>query len=367
MARRMHLNVGSRLGYVAQIPRAPEDEKLIIGADSDAHGSVCYITEVVSVGILDIAHERVGRASRILKCMLASRILVISEVLAAVRDESARGLQSSAGNGDIMQFAGIVLAILLSFADASKAEQRQVVMDKNQIRVEAILHFHSDGCGVADLAIESVQIRTCAQLSITNKSSSTITAWADLVYTYAHKGELLPRFEGGGMADYLTSDLGLTPKAPGIPPHATRRTILPDCDGVVLKAVIFADGSTLGDPEWVKAMVEARRRVYSDSVLALKELTVAERSGVPIKVVVAQFKLLGRKENEKQVRPMPISSPSTVIAPPAIFGNIAFNLANAEGKPKGAQQQNIDFWQRAMRNLVHRLQTSEPTVGPSNP
>ena len=130
----------------------------------------------------------------------------------------------------------------------------------------------------------------------------------------------------------------------------------------MLKAVIFSDGSTLGDPEWAKDIVEDRREVYSDARVALKELSAAERTGVPIKDIVARFRSLAWYESEKQVHPARPGSPWTAIAPPVIFGNIEFNLARAEARPKIAQEQAIEFWYNGMRNLVHQLRASRPTI-----
>lgn len=253
-----------------------------------------------------------------------------------------------------MRFTGLVLALLLSVVNASTAEQRQVVIDKPQVRVEAILHFQSVKCG---------EIRPCTQLSIINKSPWRITAWGDLEYTNPHGSERLPDFIGSGMMDYLTSDFGISPNAPGIEPRATRQTILSDCDGVVMKAVIFANGSTLGDATWVRSIIEERRRVYRDASLALNTLTVDKGSAVSIKNVVAQFRSLAKKEHERQRRPMSFSDPSTMIAPPAIFANIEVNLARLEREPTATQHQAIDFFCRSMRNLLHRLLVSRPTIG----
>jgi|GEM_PF-4423105 len=123
--------------------------------------------------------------------------------------------------GESLRFTGVLLTILLSFPGRPGSQPRQLVINVPSIKVEAVLNVHSNSCGVADLPNESVQIRTCTELVITNKSSSWITAWATIQYRNRSAGEP-PRFIGGGMTDYLTAGLGLSSKAPGIPPHTTR-------------------------------------------------------------------------------------------------------------------------------------------------
>jgi hypothetical protein len=271
--------------------------------------------------------------------------------------------------GEGLRFTGFALAILLSlsFPHRSESQQRQVVINTPSIKVEALLHVHSNNCGVMDLPNESIQIATCTQLVITNRSSSWITAWATIQYENPSAGGPLPRFTGGGMIDSLTSDFGLTSKAPGIPPHATRLSILPNCNGVVLKAVIFSDGSTLGDPDWTRAIVEHRREVYRDANDSLKELSAAKRTGVPIRDLVARFRSLARHENKEEVHPASPGTPWAIIAPPGVFGNLAFNLASTVAKPEIAQQEAIGFWQNGMRKLVRQLRASRPTIKPLTP
>jgi hypothetical protein len=118
---------------------------------------------------------------------------------------------------------------------------------------------------------------------LTNRSDSTVTAYVFEIFREPCNPIEADRHVFAGC------DGALTPDSHGIRPSASRTQDIgaSHCNkaGVhspataVLKAALFADGSTFGDERWVKALVENRQfqlRKIDETIRVLKELKPAQ-------------------------------------------------------------------------------------------
>lgn len=61
---------------------------------------------------------------------------------------------------------------------------------------------------------------------------------------------------------------------------------------IELKAAVFSDGTTWGDPEWVQRILKCRHYLYDDLGLAIEKIKAALDAGAPIELLRQEFEQL---------------------------------------------------------------------------
>jgi hypothetical protein len=127
-----------------------------------------------------------------------------------------------------------------------------------------------------------------------------------------------------------------------------------------VKAAIFADGSTFGDPEWVKRLVDSRRFLYRHLQAALEALQSARGTAVTDSNLVQQFQdrkmaamtaSAGDREEGRAIR--------------VVYGTIGVNLERTtmlDGTPAPLDVR-IDAITQLLLQKRQLLLSSKPSVG----
>jgi hypothetical protein len=186
----------------------------------------------------------------------------------------------------------LLSAGVLALAAPLCAQETQTLVENDQLKVELITGLKR--CTApSDIGLE---VSSCTELAITNKSGAAITAWVALV---GSNGVL------GGVVQGET-----LPETPSwlISPGATYREAVPGATQAELKAAVFADGSVFGEPTWIERIAQNRRETYQDTATALQKLREAKEAGTPREQLQQEFRNLQQQETKHEMaspRPLP--------------------------------------------------------------
>lgn len=130
------------------------------------------------------------------------------------------------------------------------------------------------------------------QLAITNSSAVPVTAFA-IYIEWALPGG--PKGHSVRIVDSVINH----PRDREIMPGDTQRFVFGPATRmgssavspprVTFEAAIFANGSTFGDPGWVRRIIQDRKAVYANEGRAIRELLSARSSGETRQELVSQF------------------------------------------------------------------------------
>jgi len=205
---------------------------------------------------------------------------------------------------------------------------------------------------------------TCTELAITNKWTIPITAWVAINETdlpLSRPNHTALGLRSGDTVAGAEDDLN----NPQILARDTHRVIMGTATRVDFKAAVFSDGSVFGDPEWVKRIIQNRRQVYRDTVIALQKLRAAQKAGTPREQIVQEFRELQRQEEEQETQSRrAVAGPACLILPRCgVYASIAVNLWQPEAAgPGNSLSRDIESWESAMLHLGARLLASRPSI-----
>jgi hypothetical protein len=256
-----------------------------------------------------------------------------------------------------MNFVCFTLLGVLALSGGSLAQETQVLAQNAQIKVE--LSRYSESCSEL-MATEAPKApsapSTCVEMAITNNSPPSITAWIAIVRTGHRPGSSGFVATGIQSIDHILDE---TANSQEILHRDTHRTILGNPDDVEFKVAIFEDGSFFGDPAWADRIVDNRRRVYQDVVIALQKLRSARELATSDELV-REFKDLAQKEEEaerEKRRTLPL--PDSLLLPRlGILSTVAASLERDPGPP----DKKIDSVMSFLFSIANRLQFSRPPI-----
>ena len=191
----------------------------------------------------------------------------------------------------------------------------------------------------------------CFELAITNLADVSISAWGAMEERDS-KGS-----PPGTRRNARSEDCVLIPRAQEIRPRDTRRVILGNPDRVVFKAIVFSDGSSVGDPDFVRLIVENRGRVYDRTVVAIQKLRAAIAGGTNPTQLNIEFRQLAREDV-----PHPPQSGELLLPTPAVFATVSMSLERI-----AASLGDPDRDTSAMNRLISQLLDQAHRIGASKP
>jgi len=191
----------------------------------------------------------------------------------------------------------------------------------------------------------------CFELAITNNAGESITAWAVTLERDSANQRAPAR------RNVRSEDSILIPRQQEIRPRDTRRVQLGNPDRVEFKAAIFTDGTSAGDPEFVRRMVENRGLVYDRTVVAIQRLRAANAAGTPVSQLTREFRELARQESTPAAPPGEIVLPTLVV-----FGSVSFNLERIAAAKDDAERE-----QTAIRALLSQYLDNANRIAASKP
>ncbi len=191
----------------------------------------------------------------------------------------------------------------------------------------------------------------CFELAITNLADVAMSAWG-VVVERDSKGSPATADRGARSEDCV-----IIPRTPQIEPGATRRVRLGNPDRVVFKAIVYRDGSSVGDPDFVRLMVENRGRVYDRIVEAIQKLRAAIAAGTTPTQLNIEFRELARQDVPHAPQPGEFLLPT-----PAVFATVSMSLERIT-----ASMGDPDRDTTAMNRLISQLLDDARRIAASKP
>ena len=203
------------------------------------------------------------------------------------------------------------------------------------------------------------------QLAVTNNSETATVMAFVIVHQSLRAGRRRPISRGSDFKDVLShSDQHNFQDA--IRPLETRRfrygaKSREIQNEIELKAAIFSDGTTWGDPECVQRILRCRRYFYDDLGLAIEKIKAALESGTPVESLLQKFEFLSLSlypgpnfENFEDER-----------ARGDVFGTVAPNLSRASATAQG-QNGNLTTLLPMLMNWQARIADAKPSILPAS-
>jgi hypothetical protein len=247
-------------------------------------------------------------------------------------------------------------------------QQTQVLVENDQIKIEVTKY--SEPCAVLSADKENSNPQdtnsSCTELAVINKSREPITAWAATTETDVPGARHNPSVISMRSSDCVLRDSvrrGYTD--PQILPHGTHRVALSNPTRVVFRAAVFSDGSVLGDPEWVKRIVQDRRQIYQETAIALQKLRAAKEAGTTREELVREFRELERQEikQEMQSRRHPAVLADLMLPRLDVYGDVAGNLERGQAQTyAGSLSDDIDNQESMLLDMGNQLLVSKPPI-----
>ena len=265
-----------------------------------------------------------------------------------------------------MKFLTFLLGGALLLAAPLRAQQTQVLAENDEIKIE--LTKYPEPCAVLSTGKQNFNPQntnsTCTELAITNNSREPITVWIATTETDVPGARHNPTAMGvrssGSVA--LSEDSRNNPQ---ILQRDTHPVLMGNPTRVDFMAAVFSDRSVFGYPEWVKRIIQSRRRIYQDTAIALQELHMAQKAGTPREQLVQEFRELDRQEREKETESRPsLARPARLMLSRfGVYATVAANIERAQAESKAdTLSRNIGRPESMMLDIGNRLLVSRPPI-----
>jgi hypothetical protein len=261
-----------------------------------------------------------------------------------------------------MKLSTLPTASVLIFAATLNAQQTQILVDNDQIKAEVTKY--SESCAALSTGNKDSHPqdsgRTCTELAITNKSRTPITAWVATTERDRPGAPRNPVTRGIRSSDSVPA--GDSINHPFILRRDTHRVTMGDPTRVDFKAAVFLDGSVFGDPEWVKRIVQTRRNIYQDTVVALQKLRAARKAGTPREQLIQEFRELERQRGEQELETRP-GSLNVMLTRVGVYDMVIATLQDEHGgSDAGALNRYIDRLESTLLEIGNRILISRPPI-----
>lgn len=203
------------------------------------------------------------------------------------------------------------------------------------------------------------------QLAVTNNSETMMVMAYVIIHQSFKPGRDRPIAYGGDFKDVLFhSDQHNFQDA--IRPLETRRIRYgaksPEIQNQIdLKAAVFSDGTTWGDPEWVQRILKCRRYFYDDLGLAIEKIKAALDAGAPIEPLRQEFEQL-----RDSAHPGPdFEHFEEARAAGTVFGTVAANLSQVSTNAQD-QDQSLATLLPMLMTWQERIANAKPSIHPAS-
>ena len=263
-----------------------------------------------------------------------------------------------------MKRTALILLGALILTGVVRAQETQVLTQNDQIKIE-VTKFR-EACSNLVTGKEHPNAlsanMTCTELTITNNSRMSITAWVATRMTESPR-PTRQAVEAGIRAEDAVLFGGDSRNNREILPRDTHRVIMENPTRVDFRAAIFEDGSVFGEPEWVQRLVQNRRQVYQDVAEALQKLRAAQQEGTPRDQIIQEFQERNERAKEEQAGLHPLAGPERLRLPKlGIFEMVAMNLRGGQTPGSGGLVDDLNRLDSMLLGVANRLLVAKPPI-----